>query len=266
MAFPDAESIEYWAWCQSHGIREDAELAWFAPPVPPEDLRVLIGAGVSSHQFLTSGAELFLSVSRILKLNESRALLDFGCGCGRLLRFLSLYSGQVDLVGVDAEPRHLRWDSCHLTFASFALNYRLPPLLFRAGRFDTIICLSVLSHLRAATHRAWMEEFARILPPHGRIIITTLGLAAIQASLETRSSRSILEISRKKFSHAQAEFLDKGFSFVAQPTQGLDDYGIALTSETWIRECWGRHFEVLASLPGWLGGWQDGFLLQRRPA
>ncbi len=265
VAFPDPQSSEYWAWSQSQGIEEDTELAQFAAPLPPEDLRALTGAGYNAHDFLTSGATIFLAVSAITDLNASRSLLDFGCGCGRLLRFLSRYAGRVDLVGVDVEPRHIQWDSCNLTFASFAVNDKLPPLPFAAGRFDTIVCLSVFSHLREATHRAWTEELARVLAPEGRIIITTLGTTAIEACLADQSFFGILQISHEAFSRARSEFSDQGFSFVLQSEHSLDDYGIALASPSWIQECWCRQFELLTHVPGWLGGWQDGYVLRRRP-
>jgi SAM-dependent methyltransferase len=264
IAFPDPESLEYWVWCNSHGVIEDPELARFAPPLPPEDLRALIGAGSNAGDFLTSGASIFLSLSAIAKLNESKFFLDFGCGCGRLLRFLSRYTGLVDLVGVDVEPRHLQWNSCNLTFASFALTDKLPPLPFPAGRFDTVVCLSVFSHLREATHRAWTEEFARVIAPGGRIIVTTLGTTAIESSLADQSCFGILQISPEDFARARSEFSEKGFSFVLQSEHSLAEYGIALASEKWIQECWGPYFEVLNHVPGCFGGWQDGYVLRRR--
>jgi SAM-dependent methyltransferase len=263
-AFPNPESVEYWAWCHSHGVAEDSAVAEFAPPLPPEELRALVGSGSSAHDFLIAGASSFLSVCAIANLNESRSLLDFGCGCGRLLRFFPFFSGRLDLVGVDVEPRHIQWDSRHLTFASFSLNDRLPPLPFPANRFDTIVCLSVFSHLPEATHRAWMGEFARLLAPRGRIIVTVLGSTAVQATLRDRSCLAALDISWTDFSVIRSEFSQRGFSFVGQLAHSLEDYGIALASEAWMRECWGPDFEVLTYRQGWFDGWQDGYVLRRR--
>ena len=162
-AFASPDSLEYWAWCNSHGFFENTELARLAPPLPPEDLRAQIGAGTDPHGFLTSGEAIFLAISKLVNLGESRAILDFGCGCGRLLRFLSLYSGQADMVGVDVEPRHVQWACSNLKSASFAVNEKLPPLPFPSARFDTVISLSVFSHLPEPAHKAWMEELARVL-------------------------------------------------------------------------------------------------------
>jgi 2-polyprenyl-3-methyl-5-hydroxy-6-metoxy-1,4-benzoquinol methylase len=263
-AFPDADSRQYWAWCHSHGILENPELSQLAPPLPPDELRCLVGAGADAKDFLTSGATLFLAVDELGELQKSRRILDFGCGCGRLLRFLSRYAQQADMVGVDIEPRHIQWTSCNLDFASFTVTQKLPPLLLPDGRFDTVIALSVSSHLPESPHKSWREELARVIASDGHIIITTLGQTAIDAALSSAANFAILQITDKDFSAARKEFREKGFSFVIQPTHSLADYGIAFSSTEWIQHCWNRHFETIAHIPGWLGGWQDGYLLRRR--
>jgi SAM-dependent methyltransferase len=273
-AFPDPDSREYWAWCHSRGIVESQDLSELAPPLPPEELRCLVGAGADVNDFLSSGATLFLAVDKLAELKKSRAILDFGCGCGRLLRFLSQYTRQADMVGVDIEPRQIQWASCNLDFASFAVAQKLPPLSFPGRRFDTVVALSVFSHLPESRHKSWMEEFARIVAPGGHVIVTTLGQGSIEAALGGTADFAILQITDEEFSVARREFLEEGFSFVVQPTHPLADYGIAFSSKDWIQHCWGRHFSVIAHIPGWLGGskgqvgpfwlWQDGYLLRRR--
>jgi SAM-dependent methyltransferase len=274
VAFPDPDSREYWAWCHSNGILEDAELSQLAPPLPPEELRSLVGAGASANDFLMSGAELFLAVDKLADLKKSRAILDFGCGCGRLLRFLSRYAQQADMVGLDIDPRHIQWTSCNLDFASFTVAQKLPPLLFPGRRSDTVVAVSIFSHLPEFRHRSWVEEFARIVAPGGHVLITTLGQTSLDAALRSAADFAILQITDEEFSAARSEFTEKGFGFVVQPTHPLADYGIAFSSREWIRKCWGRYFEIVVYLPGWLGGsrgqqgpfwlWQDGYLLRRR--
>ena len=263
-AFPNSDSPEYWAWCHSYGVFEDPEIARLAPPLPPEDLRALIGAGSGAQRFLTTGATLFLAVADVGNLSTSRAILDFGCGCGRLLRFLSFYAQQAEIVGVDVEPRHIQWASCNLNFGLFTLTEGVPPLPFLCGRFDTILSLSVFSHLPAHAHQAWMEELARVVSEDGRIIITTLGATAIETALADPASFRQLDIPEPEFHRAREDFLAAGFSFVLQRAHPLADYGIAFASDSWIRNSWATYFETVAYMPGWLGAWQDGYLLRRR--
>jgi SAM-dependent methyltransferase len=263
-AFADSDSPEYWAWCHTHGLAENPELFQVGPPLPPQELRALVGAGADPNDFLASGSTLFLAIEKLVDLRQSKAILDFGCGCGRLLRFLSRYAQEADMVGVDIEPRHIQWCSCNLDFATFTVNQKLPPLMFPAGRFDTVISLSVFSHLPESHHRAWKEELARVIAPGGNIIVTTLGPPAIEAALKTKASFAILQITDEDFSAARREFTENGFSFVIQPTHSLPDYGIAFSSKEWIQRSWGQYFETIDYIPGWLGGWQDGYLLRRR--
>jgi len=166
-AFPGADSPEYWAWCNSHGFYEDPDLGPLAPPLPPENLRCLVGAGPSESDFLNTGANIFLGIARLAGLERSNSILDFGCGCGRITRFLSFYVPGAPIAGVDVEPRHIPWVSCNLSFGAFTLIDGAPPLPFRPRRFDTIFCISVFSHLPYSAQLSWMTELSRALAPEG---------------------------------------------------------------------------------------------------
>jgi cyclopropane fatty-acyl-phospholipid synthase-like methyltransferase len=203
-------------------------------------------------------------VAELGNVETAMSLLDFGCGCGRLLRFLAFYSHRVELVGVDVEPKHIAWCSCNLNTALVTRTEKVPPLPFLANRFDRIVSLSVFSHLPEDAHLKWRDELARVLAPGGRLIMTTLGQAAIDAAQRSRASFDILQISESRFETAIVEVARRGFSFVLQADHPLSDYGIALVSESWVREFWGVHFTLEKYIPGWAGGWQDGYLLERR--
>lgn len=263
-AFPDGDSSEFWAWCHCYGILEDADLASFAPPLPPEDLRYLAGGSAAPDEYLLEGSKLFLAIDKLVDLKNSKAILDFGCGSGRLLRFLSRYARHADMVGVDIEPRHMQWAASNLEFATFTIARKLPPLLMTDQRFDTAVALSVFSHLPEDSHMCWMKELARIVAPGGLVIVSTLGQGAIDAALANARYFAELDITEKEFKNAQREFGEKGFSFVLQATHSLPDYGIALASKEWIERFWGEHFEVVTHIPRWLMSFQDGYLLRRR--
>jgi SAM-dependent methyltransferase len=260
-AFADPSGPEYWAWCHSHGVLEVPELAHHAPAMPPGDLRRLVGY---ENNFLSTGAGVFLAASRLLNLNASNAILDFGCGCGRLTRFLSFYRPKCEIVGVDVEPMHIEWASYNLRSTLFGLVESAPPLPVRSNRFDTIISISIFSHLPCQAHLAWMEELYRVLEPAGVIAFTTLGPTSVEKSIDDPAWFRQLDISEADFDQAQRELKERGFSFVLQPSHPFSDYGICLTSQEWIVRQWGSRFEMLHHIPGWMDGFQDIYVFRRR--
>lgn len=98
------------------------------------------------------------------------AVLDFGCGCGRLIRHLPART-KAQLYGTDLNPRLAGWCADNLP-GTFASNGLRPPLTYADEQFDVMYALSVFTHLREATQRAWLAEFARILKPGALALIT----------------------------------------------------------------------------------------------
>ncbi|MGI8624273.1 MAG: hypothetical protein ACR2NB_12520, partial [Solirubrobacteraceae bacterium] len=63
-----------------------------AVPVPPPKLRVLVAGRADVTYFLETGREQTALVRRMLerhcrRVEDMDAILDFGCGCGRLARW-----------------------------------------------------------------------------------------------------------------------------------------------------------------------------------
>src|SRR2546421_7729663 len=101
------------AWLHTLGVLEDDQLMSMVPAFPPYWLR-----SISSHPelpaFLWSGAgdaQLMMELYRehANPPVDSPAILDFGCGSGRLLRFLLLSTERGELHGCDVNPAFVHW-------------------------------------------------------------------------------------------------------------------------------------------------------------
>jgi len=263
-------------WALSVGTLEDPELRRLAPPLPDEALR-RITADDEPEMFLWTGLSDMHAFLELLEVHleappATRAvrLLDFGCGCGRLLRFLR-GAHELELHGADVNAQHIEWCRAHLAPIAFTLSELAPPLPFPSGHFDALWSLSVFSHLDEATGRVWRAELARVLRPGGILIATVQGLASLaRAEADPELARRI-GWSPAHVERARAALAAHGHGFVRYDTTSLaaaragDNYGLHYTTEEQVRSTWpGEQLELLEYRPGGLRGWQDIVVLKRR--
>ena len=148
-------------------------------PIPPSDLRFSVAGTTSISWFLEGGARAFGSIHEVLRRNGVAleglgAVLDFGCGCGRVLRHWHAVRGP-KTHGCDYDPRLVDWCNKNLNFAEVRVNQLVPPLPYDNAEFDLVYALSVFTHLTEDLQRPWLLELTRILKPSGLLILTTHG-------------------------------------------------------------------------------------------
>lgn len=148
-------------------------------PVPPPRLIVRVAGTADVGWFLESGRLAAESVQEALArhdrpIEELGALLDFGCGCGRVTRHWAGLE-RTAVHGADANEHAIAWCRANLPFAQFASNGLAPPLHYANGSFDFVYALSVFTHLPEDLQHAWVRELARLLRPGGFLLLTTHG-------------------------------------------------------------------------------------------
>jgi SAM-dependent methyltransferase len=149
-------------------------------PLPPARLRAQAGPRhADPDYFLRSGrrhAELIrdLLAADGAPIEELEAILDWGCGCGRILRHWATLDG-TRVYGCDINPKMVAWCNANLPFADVAANELLPPLPHPDASLDFVYALSVLTHLPEKLQHAWIGECHRILKPGGRLLFSTMG-------------------------------------------------------------------------------------------
>jgi SAM-dependent methyltransferase len=149
-------------------------------PLPPPRFRLLVdGRSADPDLFLALGAQLCDSIQRAAAesgrpVGEMRAILDFGCGCGRVARHWAGVEGP-EVYGCDYNPDLVGWSQANLPHLRATGNELDPPAPFDSGGFDLIYALSVFSHLDERRQRAWLAEFERLLRPDGLLVMSVLG-------------------------------------------------------------------------------------------
>lgn len=148
-------------------------------PVPPAKLIVLVGGTTDAAAFLEGGAQNADAIQSVLSKNNlalegMQAVLDFGCGSGRVIRHLK-DRGIPELYGTDYSEKAIAWCRKNLMFAEFETNQYLPPLNYGDAKFDFVYAISVFTHMTEPAQVAWIAELARVIRPRGHLFITVHG-------------------------------------------------------------------------------------------
>jgi SAM-dependent methyltransferase len=275
-AFPAVETPAFYQWLGVHGVLEDPRIARFYPALPPAGLRATACGGVALPAHLYSGVEDFRMLAELFELfaqrsiTSVRSVLDFGCGCGRALRWFQTALPQAHLHGTDVRAASIAW--CRENLAgTYCANGTLPPLPLPDASIDLTYALSVFSHLSREQNIAWMRELARVTKPDGLILVSTHGAFALALCARSPEHQQAFQLSAEEARHILRRLARESFVHLAMPAairefaDGVaDDYGQAFCTEQFARESWAGVVGFLGCVPCGLNLFQDMYALQPR--
>jgi ubiquinone/menaquinone biosynthesis C-methylase UbiE len=151
--------------------------------IPPAMIRFRVGESIDIAEFLKVGKGCANLVEEHLQdkagaLTPGMKILDFGCGCGRVLRWLMMRFPSTEFYGADVDEEAIRWCVRNLKPAQFEISKPRPPLPYPDSLFDAVYCISVFTHLDEEMQDAWFKELKRILRPNGILMFTVHGSTA----------------------------------------------------------------------------------------
>jgi SAM-dependent methyltransferase len=228
------------------------------PFPPPSNMARVIG-DTSVPRFAMGGATIFNNAANYLRemgLDWSHfpRILDWGCGAGRLTRYL-IGETQCTVTGVDIDEDNIAW--CRQTYMGgiFHTVPLRPPTDLPAGHFNLVFGLSVFTHLQEADQFLWLEELQRVTQRGGLLFLSVQGPT---------------QFAYNKFPpHIYRKLQIGGFIDMARDP-ALDNilsdkayYRASMHSRPYIVERWGEYFDVLAIVDA-IAGLQDFVVLRRR--
>jgi SAM-dependent methyltransferase len=227
-------------------------------PVPDGSLISRVAIGPDVPAFLRSGQQSLHDLERTLaiagrSLESFESILDFGCGCGRMLLWMEAVGRSRTLYGTDIDPEAVAWCRAHIPFAQVSVNEPDPPLPYDDGSFDLVFNHSVFTHIDERRQDQWLTELRRVTRPGGLLVLSIHSETALPD--DAWAIRGLLE-------RDGIAFLDN----VHPPSFPLPDWYQATFHAPWyIFEHWGRWFEIRGYVPGGSLAFQDHVLLERLP-
>jgi SAM-dependent methyltransferase len=207
-------------------------------PLPPQELASRVYSVEWSDPdaaYLELGAQTKRQIVDLLPDDwsfEGKRVLDFGSGAGRTLRHFADEAETAEFWGCDIDGPSIEWMQKNLCPPFHAWQtISVPPLALEHQSFDLIYAISVFTHL-TDNSTPWLLELHRTLKPNGLLIATFMGRwtsewFAKEPWIEDRVGKNVLYHHRDWDSGGPA----------------------VLISEWWLREHWGRAFEVVRVVP-----------------
>lgn len=225
-------------------------------PDPGDDLITRVVGGPDHPWFYSTGQESVREIERTLaivgrSLDSFESILDFGCGCGRVLLWLEELAKTRSLYGTDIDAEAIAWCREHIPYVKFSINAGDPPLPFGDSTFDLVYSHSVFTHIDEWRQDAWLSELCRVARPGGLLILSTHGEVALGD--DPYGIRQRLE--------------DEGIVFIDDAI--TEDFPLPAWYQNtyhapwYIFEHWGRWFQIRGYVPGGALGVQDHVLLER---
>jgi len=221
--------------------------AWWYPVtaqgdgVSGERASRVVGSG-DNFNFELGGATLFHRIEDYLverfgvHYRNMHAILDWGCGAGRLLSYFQPVAGP-QIWGSDIDSDNLAFCQKRLPFARCVVFPLVPPTTLDANMFDLVIGISVCTHLSEQHQEQWLAELRRLCRPGGLVLLSVQGKS--QSALYREDAGIVRQLD-------QFGFVIKGVNPSINDRIGSSSYYLdVVQTRDHIRERWGRHFEVL---------------------
>jgi SAM-dependent methyltransferase len=216
-------------------------------PIPPFHLRTRVHGSPGLREFLEVGHRCAQDLQRALNavgrdVARFHDILDFGCGCGRTLRWMPSFAPNAEAVA---------WVTKHLPFVSAAQNPTKDRLRYLNDAFDLIYAISVFTHMDEEHQSYWLGELRRVLGPGGILLVTLHGRNRWRdlspSDVQTVQEKGMVVVRTRMWGGIFPEW-----------------YHNTYHSKEYVLETFGAHFDVLAYLPVALDSNHDIVVLQKK--
>lgn len=192
-------------------------------------------------------------------------LLDFGCGCGRVLYpMLEMLPGH-HFHAVDVDRSAVDYLRTQLPDIDLRCTDFHPPLPFSDQYFDLIYSISIWTHLSPPDQISWLAELARVTKRGGYLFISTSSHSALKAR-KLRGDPGWSGVTEDNLNQQGVIFVPYDVARDSRDlwTPGITaEYGLTLNAPSYCRENFNREMRVEKVLVDHIDGVQDLVVLQR---
>jgi 2-polyprenyl-3-methyl-5-hydroxy-6-metoxy-1,4-benzoquinol methylase len=205
---------------------------------PPADLQERVGGSRDFQSVGTQVASLIMTcVSKYKTVTTAHGILDWGCGCGRVIREIMKFVTPATLTGCDIDTEAIAWDKKHIPGPTFDRIDPYPPTSYSAGAFDLIYGISVMTHLDEQTQLSWLRELSRIASQGGIVALTVIGENLRKTNMPAELAKTFHETGFASFVPSYSKML--------APFSKEGYYRETYHSFAYIERRWGKFFDIL---------------------
>jgi cyclopropane fatty-acyl-phospholipid synthase-like methyltransferase len=216
--------------------------------VPPNEMMFRVSGGRNPEIFLESGRETLDDFRKGLEhigmqIDQFASILDFGCGCGRVMRWLVEVVPAERVFGTDFDKAAIEWLHDNFKKTTCFVNSALPPTEFTDDFFDLILGYSVFTHFDRAYQDKWLSELKRIVKPNGIVLLTVHG------AYNWEYTRANVLLGAQNTETIGEELHKSGFAFSKHDGWDAhfpDFYHTAWHLPAYINAHWSKWFDVVA--------------------
>jgi len=217
--------------------------------VPPAHLRIRVHSeDISTYERI--GRAVAFDVYSAIEtystgFNKNDRILDYGCGCGRVVSWLNYLYENCSFYGTDIDEEAIAWCQNNLSIiGDFTSNHINPPFAYPDEYYSCIYSISVFTHLPENMQFNWLKELHRVTKKNGLLLLSVHG-----EQLFPDDNPALKQ-----------QFTDNGFYYGVdqQGTDGLPDfYQTTFHTESYIKSEWSQYFEIIDIIKKGIANHQD---------
>ncbi len=210
---------------------------------------------ITADRFFWSGYDQVLRWLKLLErhsfdLRAAGAVMELGCGSGRLIRQFRCVDG-LRLVATDVKPEFVDWCRRDLPGIEFYVNDIAPPVTgVEAGTFDLVFAQSVFTHIPLELQEPWIQELHRVLRPGGFLLANVAG--------PRQQSRQLSEDERAQLEQHGHFTLDAGNENASLSTRVIGSWDVFQSTDEVVKV-----FSSMFDLRDYVPGGLDLLVLQK---
>lgn len=225
---------------------------------PDEKGRIRVHGSPLLPAFKLEGYSAYRKIMHLIKKNSSFIegdnikILDWGCGCGRVSRYLR--KDYQNIWGADIDHGNLSWCEKNLKMQTIELGV-LPLGRIPKNSFDVIFGISVMSHLSLDLQVLWLRELYDALSTNGILLLSYHGVSSAVRSMNDEIF---------------TQFLSSGYWNLREnhSLQGIlpecHEYRDVYNTIENVSENWCKQFKILEIHESIIGNNQDLVVLSKK--
>ena len=146
--------------------------------LPPARLRSQVHGSDDASSFVLEGFSSYKKIDFLFKEHlgddhhKGLPVLDWGCGCARVCRYM--LKENEGLHGVDVNGEAIDWCLANLS-PRFEVSQHKPPLPYPDDYFQAVYGVSILTHLSLEDQGDWIAELLRVTRKNGIVLLSYHG-------------------------------------------------------------------------------------------